>query len=172
MAGGRRGPAPRPTALKILEGNPGKRALNKQEPKPGKADLRLPAGLGHHGRTFWREIAPALDTLGVLTAVDVPALEAAARTYERWRVAESKLKDVKSLAQTGKSGFSAPSAYVQIASQAQRDLLRLLQEFGLTPASRTRIQVDATDAAEDPLVVWQKRMEDVRAKRAAMRGKK
>ena len=31
---GRRGPAPKPTAIKILEGNPGKQKLNHNEPKP------------------------------------------------------------------------------------------------------------------------------------------
>jgi hypothetical protein len=31
---GLRGPAPEPTALKLLRGNPGKRPLNTLEPKP------------------------------------------------------------------------------------------------------------------------------------------
>ncbi len=31
---GQRGPAPKPTALRILEGNPGKRPLNASEPRP------------------------------------------------------------------------------------------------------------------------------------------
>ncbi|MEQ8198694.1 MAG: phage terminase small subunit P27 family, partial [Clostridiaceae bacterium] len=31
-----RGRKPKPTAIKVLEGNPGKRPLNKNEPKPEK----------------------------------------------------------------------------------------------------------------------------------------
>ena len=31
---GRRGPAPKPTAIKKAEGNPGKRKLNTEEPQP------------------------------------------------------------------------------------------------------------------------------------------
>jgi hypothetical protein len=32
--GGSRGPAPKPTAIKKAEGNPGKRKLNTEEPEP------------------------------------------------------------------------------------------------------------------------------------------
>ena len=32
------GRKPKPTAVKVLEGNPGKRSLNRQEPKPEKKD--------------------------------------------------------------------------------------------------------------------------------------
>ena len=39
MARGRR---PKPTALKKLEGNPGKRPLNELEPVPPVASLRCP----------------------------------------------------------------------------------------------------------------------------------
>lgn len=33
-----RGRKPKPTAVKVLEGNPGKRSLNTNEPKPVKKD--------------------------------------------------------------------------------------------------------------------------------------
>ena len=37
-----RGRKPKPTALKVLEGNPGKRPLNDREPVPPKATLEMP----------------------------------------------------------------------------------------------------------------------------------
>ena len=40
-----RGRKPKPTALKVLEGNPGKRPLNDREPVPPKATLKCPAWL-------------------------------------------------------------------------------------------------------------------------------
>ena len=33
---GRHGPAPEPTALKLVHGNPGKRPINKAEPRPSR----------------------------------------------------------------------------------------------------------------------------------------
>ena len=40
-----RGRKPKPTALKLLEGNPGKRPLNDREPVPPRAALKCPAWL-------------------------------------------------------------------------------------------------------------------------------
>ena len=40
-----RGRKPKPTALKVLEGNPGKRPLNDREPVPPRAALKCPAWL-------------------------------------------------------------------------------------------------------------------------------
>ena len=40
-----RGRKPKPTAVKMLEGNPGKRSLNTGEPKPEKKAPRCPAWL-------------------------------------------------------------------------------------------------------------------------------
>ena len=37
-----RGRKPKPTAVKVLEGNPGKRSLNTGEPKPEKKAVSAP----------------------------------------------------------------------------------------------------------------------------------
>lgn len=39
------GPKPKPTAIKILEGNPGKRPLNLNEPKPQRIAPECPVYL-------------------------------------------------------------------------------------------------------------------------------
>ena len=64
-------PTPRkPTALKILQGNPGKNALNKKEPKYETADLKPPKFLYGAGKAEWKEKAPLLAENGVLTQAD------------------------------------------------------------------------------------------------------
>ena len=40
-----RGRKPKPTALKVLEGNPGKRPLNENEPKPERKAPECPSWL-------------------------------------------------------------------------------------------------------------------------------
>ena len=40
-----RGRKPKPTALKLLEGNPGKRPLNEHEPIPPTGKIRCPSWL-------------------------------------------------------------------------------------------------------------------------------
>ena len=59
-----RGRKPKPTALKVLEGNPGKRPLNDHEPIPPKGELKCPSWLlpepkrnGSAWRPHWRRWA-------------------------------------------------------------------------------------------------------------------
>ena len=62
-----RGRKPKPTALKVLEGNPGKRPLNDREPVPPKGTLKCPAWLLPEAKKEWKRLAPALEAMGVLT---------------------------------------------------------------------------------------------------------
>ena len=52
-----RGRKPKPTAVKVLEGNPGKRSLNTGEPKPEKKAPRCPAWLEDEAKKEWRRMA-------------------------------------------------------------------------------------------------------------------
>ena len=70
-----RGRKPKPTALKVLEGNPGKRPLNDREPVPPKATLKCPAWLLPEAKKEWKRLAPALEAMGVLTMADLTAFE-------------------------------------------------------------------------------------------------
>ena len=71
MAGRR----PKPTELKLLEGNPGHRPLNLHEPKPLKGIPASPIGLNAEGQATYALLAVQLDALGVLTNADGSALE-------------------------------------------------------------------------------------------------
>jgi phage terminase small subunit len=57
------------THLKLLEGNPSKRALNKAEPRfdPG---VRCPQWLDKDAKGEWRRLAPQLKRQGLLTKGD------------------------------------------------------------------------------------------------------
>jgi phage terminase small subunit len=77
----------KPTELKLLEGNKGKRATNKREPDPDYLDnLDPPAWMPEEAAVVWRELAFKLRKAKVLTVLDVPALEkmcVAIATYRR-----------------------------------------------------------------------------------------
>lgn len=84
-----RGRPPKPTALKILQGNPGKRLLNQKEPQPQKALLKCPRWLNKLAREEWACVAPELHRLGLLTKVDAKALACYCQVYGRLRQAEA-----------------------------------------------------------------------------------
>ncbi|KKL26328.1 hypothetical protein LCGC14_2396420, partial [marine sediment metagenome] len=85
-----KGPRPQPTKLKILKGNPGRRALNKSEPQPPTpADVPMPPEwLEGYAKDEWRTLAPVLHGLGLLTVADLSFFGAYCQSYARWRAAE------------------------------------------------------------------------------------
>jgi P27 family predicted phage terminase small subunit len=133
MAGRR----PKPTAVKDLTGNPGHRPLNGTEPQPKPSTARAPRGLGIDGARFWHKYAPALAGLGVLTAVDEPALEMAAEHYEVAIRAAHQLHD-EELTVEGRDG-PKKNPLTQILRDNSTALRSWLTEFGMTPASRSKL---------------------------------
>ncbi len=83
-----RGRKPKPTAVKELESNPGKRALNEFEPKPKKKAPKCPNWLDTEAKKEWRRVAKQLEELGVLTEVDMAAFAGYCEAYARWKEAE------------------------------------------------------------------------------------
>ena len=142
---GRRGPPPTPTRLRILNGNPGKRPMNQREPKPRKDPPRCPAWLSADAKKTWKRMVPTLHRMGVLTVVDGEALASFCQTYVRWRKAEEFLDQHGQVypLRDEKGNVRCMQQFPQVA--IARSLLLILksfyQEFGMTPASRTRIEL-------------------------------
>lgn len=146
-----RGRKPKPTALKILEGNPGKRPLNQKEPKPKRKAPRCPSWLEEEAKREWRRMSKTLEIIGVLTQVDKAAFAGYCQAYARWKEAEEFLSKHGTI-------FKTPSGYIQQVPQVSiaQTYLKVMKdfcsEFGLTPAARTRIQVDTTETStNDPM---------------------
>ena len=68
-----RGRKPKPTALKLLEGNPGKRPLNANEPIPPQGEVKCPSWLLPEAKKEWKRLAPAMESMGILTLADEKA---------------------------------------------------------------------------------------------------
>ena len=65
----KKGPAPKPTAIKLLEGSRTDR-INLDEPKFGDFNENPPANLGAVGKALWLKLVPILKAGGVLSAAD------------------------------------------------------------------------------------------------------
>lgn len=134
-----RGRKPKPTELKILEGNPGKRSLNPNEPKPEKKAPSCPKWLDAEAKKEWKRLAPQMEKLGILTEADRAAFASYCQAYSRWKDAE------EFITRSGTTIFKTPSGYWQMLPQVSisqtynKIMTRLATEFGLTPSSRSRI---------------------------------
>lgn len=150
-----RGRKPKPTALKVLEGNPGKRPLNLNEPKPEKRAPKCPSWLEPVAKKEWRRMSKILEQIGVLTEVDSAAFAGYCQAYSRWKEAEEFLTKHGTIFKTT-SGYIQQVPQVSIAQTYLKIMKDFCSEFGLTPSARTRIKAgtsggEATDPMEDLL---------------------
>lgn len=143
------GPRPKPTALKALAGNPGKRKLNDMEPKPAPSIPDAPEHVRADARAIaeWQRIAPQLAKLGLVTRIDSSALAAYCIAYSRWIQAEDGIREHGLLVPTP-NGLLMQTPLLPIANKALAQMKMFLAEFGMTPSSRTRIRAN-TEAADD-----------------------
>ncbi len=147
-----RGRKPVPTAIKVLEGNPGKRELNQHEPKPKSKAPRCPAWLDSEAKKEWRRTAKQLEELGILTEVDMAAFAGYCQAYARWKEAEEFISKHGTIVKTP-SGYWQQVPQVSIAQTYLKIMNKFCEQFGLTPSARSRIvadsgQNDVTDPME------------------------
>ncbi len=144
MAGRR----PRPTHLKLVTGNPGKRATNKTEPKPKRAIPSCPDYLSSVSQVAWGRLSVVLDRMGVLTEADAAALERMVDCYadiiESRKLIAKDGRTYKTYDQNGNELIKANPAVAQLRA-ADSQFKSYLVEFGLTPAARSKVHADNGD---------------------------
>jgi len=146
---GRRGPKPKPSALKIAQGNPGKRRLNDAEPRPAVSAPTPPEWLAGEALDEWRRIVPELVHLGVIGTIDLSVLLACCEAWAWYRqTARIAAKSPRFVTPAG-GGAPYTAPIVNQLRDARADWLKLARELGLTPSARTGLHVEkpAEDAA-------------------------
>lgn len=147
------GPPKTPTHLALVKGNTSKRAVNKKEPKPPSGVPPVPKHLDKMGKYWFKRIGEELDAVGVMTTLDGKALELLIEAYTEYRqhcdVLTEEGYTYKTVSATGEDIVKAHPAAV-MKSDAWKRIRAMLSEFGMTPASRSK--VGASGPAEaDPL---------------------
>lgn len=143
---GKRGPKAQPTVLKILRGNPGKRALNHDEPQPQSGFPPCPEHLSSSAREAWGRFGEQLAACGVGTRLDGVALELLCSAYAAYLDAADKVAKGGAVWVDTSGGGGIPkfaySPYWAVKNRERETLVKLLAEFGMTPSSRSGIHVD------------------------------
>src|SRR5690349_21345851 len=78
-------PRPQPTALKAARGNPGKRALNKNEPQPSREFPPCPEWLTEAAKAEWAALVPELSRIGIITGIDANSFIRYCINLAEWR---------------------------------------------------------------------------------------
>jgi P27 family predicted phage terminase small subunit len=138
------GPKKQPTHLRILGGNAGKRAINKDEPPADNKRPKVPSHLSTIGKNCFNELCDAMEDMGILASYDRKMIELASDSYSEYREARKVVKEkgmsYSTTTQDGSEMFRARPE-VAIASDAFKRLRSIIPEFGLTPSSRSKIKV-------------------------------
>jgi P27 family predicted phage terminase small subunit len=151
------GTKPKPTHLRLVTGNPGRRPLNRSEAKLKLALPMPPPELSDDAKVEWGRVSHQLYAAGILTNLDRAALAAYCQAHGRWMQAERALAKMAEsdkvfggfLVKTS-NGKAIRNPLVGIANKAMSDMIRYAAEFGMTPSARSRIEVTPPIQVEDP----------------------
>jgi P27 family predicted phage terminase small subunit len=134
--------------------------VNHNEPKPAPLPVVAPPYLSQEAARKWEELAPHLEAMRVVTAVDVDMLAAYCECFARWR-------RLVGLAASSPPVFKRPGPPPVVEGgerevvfvknplwgqvrDAEAALRVMAREFGFTPSARSglRVQAGLASAAE------------------------
>jgi P27 family predicted phage terminase small subunit len=121
---GKRGPAPKPTTLRILHGDRADR-INTAEPVPPTEDIACPE---------WAS-----------DAWDIDAFLVVCEALARYKAATQLVNGSALLVQGGSGLMKNPA--LQVQAEAERTFLQFAARFGLTPSDRQGIKTEVADGA-------------------------
>jgi P27 family predicted phage terminase small subunit len=140
---GKRGPKPKPTSLRVFEGDPGRLLKNRQgEPLPSSSEAvpLPPPWLAANGLEAWGKYAPKLHAIGLLTGVDYEQFSQYCAAHDHFHAADKAVKELGNLIRGAMGGLVANPA-VRQRRDAQQAIRQLGGDFGLSPASRVGLKV-------------------------------
>jgi len=157
------GPAPLPTRIKEIFGNPGKRPLNENEPQPDTLDdFSPPEHIANDELAVrkWNEAVRVLYDMQVMTVADRETLARYCVVWSHWMQSREKCRqfgreimhyEVDPNRTDGRLRikWAQPAPWAVDEKAARKDLLQLEREFGLTPSSRSQVTIHS-NKADDP----------------------
>ena len=140
------GPAPKPAALKRLAGNPGKRRIQEEAKVVVPAKVPYPPRfLNAEGRAEWRRVIKILIKAGLYSELDRTCLAVYCTEYDEWQDALRQVKETGGKVLTTDKGYKYQNPWQSIAEKARASARSTLKEFGLSPASRSKVSPTKAD---------------------------
>jgi P27 family predicted phage terminase small subunit len=135
---GQRGPAPKPTALRVLHGDKQSR-INHEEPMPREGRPEPPAWMRKDARAHFDEVVDEMSAMHLATPADVHAIALYSNTLAEYVQASRRL--ARGVLVKGRDGGLVKNPAAQIVRDHLQMLLRFEREFGLTPSARSGLRV-------------------------------
>lgn len=142
------GRPPKPSGIRRLEGNLGKRAIPDSVESHGRP--LMPGYLDPEQQELWRQIEAGMPPR-LLTLADTQAIERMCVAWARFRECQRKIAAL-TMFNRGSVGQLTISPLLRIQAMAAREMQAAGMELGLSPVARARISAPET-ADDDPLTL-------------------
>lgn len=140
----------KPTRLKVIQGNPGKRKLPEGEPTPAVEIPTRPEWLDAEAKREWNRITPYLKEQGLIAKIDRALVAMWCQCWAQYVWAVKDIEENGTTFETEK-GYQGPRPAVAIATKMIEKLTSLSARFGFTPSDRAKMGVSTEKKAENPL---------------------
>ena len=184
----------KPTALKALQGTTRKDRTNPAEPKPKLAGIACPYPLNEKAIPIWDELAAELSQTRVLTEADLQGLKMLCesiaqydslykRLWEKQANGEMEYTPIQKFYEIwdgkGKNKRKLPipvlirtavKPEVALIAEGRKFQKGMLEQFGLTPASRQKVNAEPLDDKDNRSAL--QKLRDARVARKKAREKK
>ena len=133
---------PKPTTLKLIEGNPGKRPLPENEPTPYPKAPECPDDIDSGAQDVWKRLGPKLERLGLLTETDGDLFSMLCQIRSRLVWIHQEID----------KGDESKRSFLLKEERLYSALLRqYATEFGLSPRGRVGLTVAGKEVESDNL---------------------
>jgi P27 family predicted phage terminase small subunit len=144
-----KGRKPKPTFLKLIEGNPGHRPINRDEPEPEGELKDPPEHFSSRQQRIWRECIEN-SPQGLLSKLDGSMLEIFVVAKSGWEAAIARVEESGAVVRIP-GGQWAQNPFVSIARRHAETMVKVGSELGFSPASRSRVKISGKKKTKSAL---------------------
>jgi P27 family predicted phage terminase small subunit len=144
---GKRGPAPQPAHLRLLNGAR-ERDVNLNEPVARSGKIEPPPGMGAEARVVFANVVAELEHMRIASPADADSIACYAEAVAKHREASALLARSPVLVK-GLHGNLVRNPALIVQRDAAQQIRAFAQEFGLTPSARARIDSNRDDGDAD-----------------------
>ena len=154
-----------PDSVKALRGNPGKRARNRDEPKPAEKAPTMPPHVKAcpERRKTWRYLVKELKSMGLLASSDVAIMTIYCDAWAEYVEACKQVMKTGFLVKSERTTTYYRNPLLDVKSSREKTLANCASELGLSPTSRARLHTDKAKTGKDPMSELFNRMVSRRA---------
>jgi P27 family predicted phage terminase small subunit len=143
-----RGRKPQSAAMKKHRGNPGRRPLS-EEPAFEVLPLTPPEWLGGEALAEWNLVSDPLQKNNLVSGIDRAVLVSYCEAWGSYSQACIDVQKYGAVLTSEKTGQKYLSPYLNAKSMAEKQMRACVAELGMSPSSRTRINVSPPEKIDD-----------------------